>query len=127
MIANTLDDASRFRRSKNAEEKAAWLQETTPQNTRNSTKWSVKIFEEWQSARSNKVATSKSLGFDYVRVDEVQDLTVDIAQMSPLSLNFWITKFVGEIGNRSVLILYKSDETQASLSLCTQCCYKCGF
>ena len=65
-----------------------WLQETTPQNTRNSTKWSVKIFEEWQSARSNKVAANKSLGFNYVRVDEVQDLTVDIAQMSPLSLNF---------------------------------------
>ena len=87
MIANTLD-ASRFRRPKNAEEEAAWLQETTPQNTRNSTKWSVKIFKEWQSARSNKVAASKSLGFDCVRVDEVQDLTVDNAQMSPLSLNF---------------------------------------
>ena len=31
----------------------------------------------------------------------MQDLTVDIAQMSPLSLNFWMTKLVGEIGNRS--------------------------
>ena len=99
MIANM--DGSRFRRPKNAEEEAAWLQETTPQNTRNSTKWCVKIFEEWQSARSNKVAANESLGFDYGKVDEVQDLTVDIAQMSPLSLNFWMTKFVGEIGNRS--------------------------
>ena len=99
MITNM--DGSRFRRPKNADEEAAWLRETTPQNTRNSTKWSLKIFEEWQGARSNKVAANESLGFEYGKVDEVQDLTVDIAQMSPLSLNFWMTKFVGEIGNRS--------------------------
>ena len=30
-------DESRFRRPKNADEEAAWLQETTPQNTKNST------------------------------------------------------------------------------------------
>ena len=93
-------DGPRFRRPKNADEEAAWLRETTPQNTRNSTKWSLKIFEEWQGARSNKVAANESLGFDYGKVDEVRDLTVDIAQISPLSLNFWMTKFVAEIGNR---------------------------
>ena len=42
------------------------------------------MFKEWQSARSKKVAANESLGFDYVKVDEVQDLTIDIAQMSPL-------------------------------------------
>ena len=36
--------------TKNADEEAAWLRETTPQNTRNSTKWSLKIFEDWQSS-----------------------------------------------------------------------------
>lgn len=51
------------RKKKNADEEAAWLQETIPQNTRNSTKWSVKIFKEWQSSRSNKVAANESLGF----------------------------------------------------------------
>ena len=94
VIANV--DVSSFRRPKNAEEEAAWLQETTLQ-TRNSTKWSVKIFEELLIARSNKVAANESPSFDYGKVDEVQDLTVDIAQTSPLSLNFWMTKFVGEI------------------------------
>ena len=69
-------DRSCFRRPKNAEEEAA--------------------------CRSYKVAANESLVFDYEKVDEVQDLTIDIAQMSPLSLNFWMTKFVGEIGNRSV-------------------------
>ena len=37
VIANM--DGSRYRRPKNADEEAAWLRETTPQNTRNSTKW----------------------------------------------------------------------------------------
>ena len=79
-------DGSRFRRPKSADEEAAWFRETTPQNTRNSTKWSLKIFDEWQGARSNKVAANESLAFEYVKVDEVQDLIVDIAQMHPLSL-----------------------------------------
>ena len=66
MITNM--DGSRFRRPKNADEEAAWLQETIPQNTRKSTKGSVKIFEERQSARSNKVAANESLSFDYGKV-----------------------------------------------------------
>ena len=36
------------RTPKTAEEEAAWLRETTPKNTRNSTEWSLKIFQEWQ-------------------------------------------------------------------------------
>ena len=102
------------------------MQETTPQNTRNSTKWSVKIFEEWQIARSNKVAANESLSFDYGKVGEVLDLTVDIAQMSPLSLNFCLLKTLKVRGrnwkSRSIdltsstisLLSDKSDETQAS-------------
>ena len=62
------------------------------------------MYEFRQIARSNKVAANESLSFDYGKVGEVLDLTVDIQQMSPLSLNFWMTKLVGEIGNRSVLI-----------------------
>ena len=57
-------DGLRFQRPKNADEEAAWLRETTPQNTRNSTKWSLKICEEWQGARSNKVVANESLGFE---------------------------------------------------------------
>ena len=41
-----------------------------------------------------------SNGFQYAK-GEAQDLTVDISQMSPLSLNLWMAKFVGEIGNSS--------------------------
>ena len=90
VIANM--EGSRFRRPNYADEEAAWLEETTPQNTRHSTKWRVKIFKKWDSAPSNKVAANESLGFDYEEVDEVVEyLTVDL----------WMTKFVGEIDNRS--------------------------
>ena len=40
----------------------------------NTTKWSVKIFKEWQSACSYKVVANESPGFDYEKVEEVQDL-----------------------------------------------------
>ena len=55
----------------------------------------------WQSARSNKVVASELLGFDYGKVDSTMGLTVDIMQMSPLFLNFWMMKFVGKIGKCS--------------------------
>ena len=35
-----------FSKAEKCRKEAAWLRETTPQNTRNSTKWSLKIFEE---------------------------------------------------------------------------------
>ena len=54
------------------------------------------------------------MGFQYAKVGEVQDLTVDISEMSPLSLNFWMTKFVGKYWNWQSDI---SDETLASISL----------
>ena len=121
-------------------EEAAWLQETTPQNTRNSTKWSVKIFQEWQIARSNKVAANESLGFDYGKVDEAQDLTVDIAQMPPLAVfklldnkvhgRNWKSFDIDLPSSTSSLLSDKSDETQASFKFtiwCTKSCYKCCF
>ena len=66
-----MEAGSRIRTPKTAEEKAAWLRETTPKNTRNSTKWSLKIFQEWQTSRSNKVAANESMGFQYAKVGEV--------------------------------------------------------
>ena len=47
------------------------------QNLRKSAKWSVKIFEEWQSARPNKAAMNESLGFDYANVASALKLMDD--------------------------------------------------
>ena len=41
-----MEAGSRFRTAQTAEEEAAWLRETASKNTRNSTKWSLKIFQE---------------------------------------------------------------------------------
>ena len=92
--------ARNFRKPKSAVEEHLWLKETTPRNTRNSTKWSVKIFEDWQLARSNKVARSESFGFQCKNIEEIQNLTVRITEMHPASLNFWMTKFVSLLYRR---------------------------
>ena len=54
------------------------------------------------------------MGFQYAKIGEVKDLTVDISEISPLSLNFWMTKFVGEYWNWQSDI---SEETLPSISL----------
>ena len=90
----------RFRDPKSVEEESSWLEETVPKNTRYNTKWAVKIFDEWQKSRGNKVAKNESFGFECKRLDSLQDLTVDVHDMSAESLNIWLTKFVGEVVNR---------------------------
>ena len=93
--------ARNFRKPKSYEEEHSWLKETTPRNTRNSTKWSVKMFEEWQRVRAKKVARNESVSFPCGNLEEIQDLTVQITEMSAASLNFWLTKFVGEVVNKN--------------------------
>ncbi len=92
---------SRFRDPKSVEEEVSWLQETIPKITRYNTKWAMKILEDWQRSRANKVAKKESFGFECKRSEYIQDLTVNIHDMSAESLNIWLTKFVGEVVNRS--------------------------
>ena len=55
--------ARNFRKPKIALQESQWLRECTPRNTQNSTKWSVKTFEDWQMSRENKIAKKESIGF----------------------------------------------------------------
>jgi hypothetical protein len=93
---------SRFRDPKSVEEEVSWLQETIPKNTRYNTKWDMQILEDWQRSRVNKVAKKESFGFECKRSEYIQYLTVNIHDMSAESLSIWLTKFVGEVVNRSV-------------------------
>ena len=93
--------ARSFRKPKNYLEEQSWLKETIPQNTRNTTKWSVKIFEEWQRFRSNKVVRNESISFPCSNIEDIENLTVNLTDMSPNTLNFWMTKFVGEVANKA--------------------------
>ena len=59
------------------------------------------MFEEWQRVRAKKVARNESVSFPCGNLEEIQDLTVQITEMSAASLNFWLTKFVGEVVNKN--------------------------
>ena len=67
-----------------------------PRVTRYATKWAYKIFGEWQSSRRNKDANLEERGFK-VEVDSIQNLETSIVEMSPESLDIWLTKFVAEV------------------------------
>ena len=62
----------RFRDPKSVEEESSWLEETRPKNIRYNTKCAVKIFDEWQQHRRNKIARNESFGFECKRLDSLQ-------------------------------------------------------
>lgn len=89
-----------FRQPKTAEEEEKLLDSTVPKNTQNNTKWSVKLFQEWQLSRidkSPKQATSTSIPLD---MSKVQQLDTPLQDMSAETLNFWLSRFIQEVCNR---------------------------
>ena len=85
-----------FREPKNAKEEKDYLAGCVPRATRYATKWAYKIFGAWQSSRRNKDANLVESGFK-VEVDSIQNLETSIVEMSAESLDFWLTKFAGEV------------------------------
>ena len=81
-----------FRKPKNAEEERNLI----PKSTRAVTKWSVKIFLEWQNGRKNKNPAIEPCAFTTDK-SKVQRLDTDMANMMAESLNFWLIKFVEEL------------------------------
>jgi hypothetical protein len=61
----------------------------------------LKVFEEWQSTRSNKIALKESVDFEGVVLASVQNLSVPIDEMTTYSLNFWLCKFVTEVAKQN--------------------------
>ena len=85
-----------FRPPKSKDEEKKALDESIPKATRSSTKWSFKVFLEWQQSRVNKDPSKEHRSFE-VDMAKVQSLDTDIANMDAETLNFWLTKFVGEV------------------------------
>jgi len=85
-----------FRPPKSSEEEKNTLQESIPKSTRSSTKWSFKVFSEWQIGRANKDPSKEQRSFE-IDIAKVQSLDTNIANMNEESLNFWLTKFVEEV------------------------------
>ena len=61
------------------------------------TKWSVKIFLEWQNGRKNKNTAIEPCAFTTEKSINVKCLDTDIADMTAEPLNFWMIKFAEEL------------------------------
>ena len=95
-----------FRKPKSTEEERNLIENAILKSTRAGTKWSVKIFLEWQNGRKNKNPAIELLRLRAFTTDKskVQRLDTDIANMTAESLNSCLIKFV-------LLILCKSECT----------------
>ena len=49
-----MDVSSRYRAPKSLESEQKLADDSVPKNTQNSTKWALKVFQDWQKARANK-------------------------------------------------------------------------
>lgn len=98
--------AGRFRSPKSKEQEASLVAEATPKSTQYNTKWGIKVFEEWQNERPNKIAKLEHEGVAGLRSDDVEDLTVNLEHMLPKTLNFWLCKFVGEVAKKTESVIH---------------------
>lgn len=90
--------SDRFRVPKSEAEERFLVSRVVPKSIQYNTKWprGVKVFEEWQQKRKNKVAEEELVGLDGFDFANVEDLTVGIEHMSVHSINFWLCKFICE-------------------------------
>ena len=90
---DTTSHSRASQKPKNAEEQRNLIQNATPKSARAVTKWSLKVFLEWQNGGKNKNPAIKPCAFTTDK-SKVQRLDTDIASMTAESLNFWLIKFV---------------------------------
>ena len=93
---------SRFRKAKTAEEEVILVQNAVPKSTQYKNKWAYGIFEEWQRQRLVKVPIVEVVGlFKNFDFHHVESLETPLVEMSALSVNCWLTKFVQEVAKSS--------------------------
>jgi hypothetical protein len=66
-----------------------------PKNTRYNTKWTKRVFEEWQNNRLDKTACV-DVASDEHDSQQIEDLTVPLAKMLVPSVAHWLSKFACE-------------------------------
>ena len=89
---------SLFREAKTAEEEVNLVRNAVPKSTQYKNKWAYEIFEEWQRQRLVKVPIVEVAGlsktYDF---HQVESLATPLVEMSVLSINYWLIKFVQEV------------------------------
>jgi hypothetical protein len=76
-----------------AAEEKQMLENAVPKSTRSVNKWAMKIVSEWQATRIKKKAIEEESSCA-VDTSQIQDLTINVADMTAESLNLWLTKFI---------------------------------
>jgi len=92
-----MEGAARFRKPLTEDEERLLVESTIPKNTRNSTKWSVKLFEDWQRSREDitpRNFVSSSIVLD---MSKIHDLSTPLHCMNAETLNLWLCRFVEEV------------------------------
>lgn len=93
---------SRFREAKTAEEEVNLVRNAVPKSTQYKNKWAYRIFEDWQRQRLVKVPIVEFTGlFKTYDFHLVESLDTPLVEMSVLSINYWLTKFVQEVAKPS--------------------------
>ena len=92
---------SRFRQAKTADEEVNLVKNAVPKSTQYKNKWAYGLFEEWQRQRLVKVPIAEVVGLFKNDDFQVESLETPLVEMSALSVNYWLTKFVHEMANPS--------------------------
>ena len=93
---------SRFREAKTAEEEVNLVRNVVPKSTQYKNKWAYGIFEEWQRQRLVEVPIVEVAGlFKTYDFHLVESLDTPLVEVSVLSINYWLTKFVQEVAKPS--------------------------
>ena len=89
-------ELSRFREAKTAEEEVNLVRNAVPKSTQYKNKWAYKIFEDLQRQRLVPIVEFTGL-FKTYDFHLVESLDTPLVEMSVLSINYWLTKFVQEV------------------------------
>ena len=87
---------------KTAKKEVNLVQNVIPKSTQYKNKWANGIFEEWQRHRLVKVPIVEVVAlFKNYDFHQVESLETPLVEMSVLSVNYWLTKFVQEVAKPS--------------------------
>ena len=106
--------SERFCVPKTSSQENVLVNDAVPASTKYKNKWAVSIFAEWQRLKEVKVPVLDCGGlFKDYDLHKVTALSADIAGMDALLLNYWLSKFVMEVGkfkNRTINVTVSKKE-----------------
>ena len=87
---------------KSGKEEISLLERSKPKSTHYKDKWAVDVFRKWQAAREKRFASVETgSAFRFYDIYYVQSPEERLEDLNSLSLNFWLTKFVQEVANKT--------------------------